>query len=140
MCLQVSQQSKTAHLRLILIQVPGFSDFTMTISSGADNNNLSTLASALNAKAGITSYVLNTGAASNPYRLVVLSEKTGKDFTFSLSYNATGTSGTSLNTTGTSVTRVTGQNATASINSVSVQSATNVFTDAVSGLTITALG
>ena len=118
----------------------GFSDFTMTISSGADNNNLSTLASALNAKAGITSYVLNTGAASNPYRLVVLSEKTGKDFTFSLSYSATGTSGTSLNTTGTSVTRVTGQNATANINSVSVQSATNVFTDAVSGLTITALG
>lgn len=118
----------------------GFSDITMTISSGADNNNLSTLASALNAKSGIASYVLNTGDASNPYRLVVLSEKTGEDFTFTLDYSATGTSGTSLSTTGTSVTRVTGQNATATINSVSVSSATNVFTDAVSGLTITALG
>jgi flagellar hook-associated protein 2 len=118
----------------------GFSDFTLTISSGADNNNLSKLASALNAKTGITSYVLNTGSASNPFRLVVLSEKTGEDFTFTLDYSATGTSGSSLNTTGTTVSRVTGQDAKATINSVEVSSSTNVFKDAVSGLTLTALG
>jgi flagellar hook-associated protein 2 len=118
----------------------GFSDITMTISSGADNNNLSTLASALDAKTGITSYVLNTGDASTPYRLVVLSEKTGADYTFTLDYSGTGTTGTSIDTTGTTVTRVTGQDATATINTISVSSSTNVFADAVSGLTITALG
>jgi flagellar hook-associated protein 2 len=118
----------------------GFSDITMTISSGADNNNLSTLASALDAKTGITSYVLNTGDASTPYRLVVLSEKTGADYTFTLDYSGTGTTGTSIDTTGATVTRVTGQDATATINTISVSSSTNVFADAVSGLTITALG
>jgi flagellar hook-associated protein 2 len=118
----------------------GFSDITMTINSASDNNNLSTLASALDSKVGITSYVLNTGDASNPYRLVVLSEKTGEDFTFTLDYTGTGTTGASINTTGTSVTRVVGQDATATINTISVSSSTNVFSDAVSGLTITALG
>ena len=122
----------------------GFSDFTLTISSGADNNNLSKLASALNAKTGITSYVLNTGSASNPFRLVVLSEKTGEDFKFTLAYTptntATSTTEFSLDTTGATVSRVTGQDAKAKINSVEVSSSTNVFKDAVSGLTLTALG
>ena len=120
----------------------GFSDFTLTISSGADNNNLSKLASALNAKKGISSYVLNTGEGATPFRLVVLSEKTGADFTFTLDYSGTGATGSSLdtNTAGTAVTRVLGQDAKATINSVSVSSSTNIFKDAVSGLTITALG
>ena len=135
-----TSQIKDGTLKVNFNSSSGFSDFTLTISSGADNNNLSKLASALNAKKGITSYVLNTGSASNPFRLVVLSEKTGKDFTFTLDYSATGATGSSLNTTGTTVSRVTGQDATATINAVSVSSSTNIFKDAVSGLTITALG
>ena len=149
---QVSSSTATLNnstLSIAFNTSSGFSDITVQINSTNDNNTLKKLASALDAKTGITSYVLNTGAASDPYRLVILSEKTGSDFTFSLSYSESTTSnkalldsnGSSPSTTSTSNDhyRVTGKDATAKINGVTVSSATNVFSNAVTGLTITAL-
>ncbi|MEC7984952.1 MAG: flagellar filament capping protein FliD [Myxococcota bacterium] len=142
----------------------GLSDLTTTININSTDgtNTLGTLASTLNAKVGISSYVLNDGSSTSPYRLVVIAENTGKDYTFTLDYTATGTatqsttsSGATVtfgvltdstatisntSTTNTGITRVLGQNAEATINSISVESSTNVFSDVISGITITALG
>jgi len=123
-----------------------FTSITLEVSATTSSSglNLGQLASALNAKAGISAYVLNDGSGgTDAYKLVVLSEKTGEDHKFSISYatktSVTGTSGTDLSTSITNKSRITGQNATAKINGVDVESSTNVFKNAVSGLTITAL-
>ena len=74
---------------------------------------------------GLSSYVLDTGSASDPYKLVVMGEDTGASNSIDLS---------NLGLTFTET--VTAQDATFEVNGVSVASASNTVSDAIPGLTL----
>ena len=91
----------------------------------SDNNTLSGLAEAIDEVDGLTAYVLDTGAASDPYRLVVMGEDTGASNTIDLS---------SLGITFTET--VSAQDAELSINGTTVYSDSNQVSKAVPGMTL----
>ena len=97
---------------------------TTSITIDSTNSSLSGLASELNDINGVTSYVLDTGESSNPYRLVVTGESTGADNSVDLS---TLTDLTWSNT-------VTAQDAELTVNGVTLYSASNNVQDAVPGV------
>ncbi len=64
---------------------------TNTITIDANNNSLVGIKKAINdAKAGITAAIVNDGSSSQPYRLVLTSEKTGVANKISITSNLTG--------------------------------------------------
>ena len=103
--------------------VYGGTSTTITIDS--DSYTLEGLAEQIDGVDGLTSYVLDTGASSDPYKLVVMGEATGATNTVDL---------TSLGITFTET--ISAQDATIDINGVTIYSATNNVNSAVPGMEI----
>lgn len=95
------------------------------------NNSWQGLADAINGVDGVSAYVVDTGAATQRYKLVVQSDETGtaNGFTMDASALAGGTVPTFTTSAAT--------NASATIGGVSVSSSTNTLRDVVPGLEIT---
>ncbi|MBN2801391.1 MAG: flagellar filament capping protein FliD [Deltaproteobacteria bacterium] len=96
------------------------------------NSSLNKLADAFNDVEGITAFVLNTGVAGAPYRLVVQGQDTGDDAGIDIAL--TGGSGT-----GTALAfeeKATAQNAWITINGLDVYSPTNQVQDAIPGIAL----
>lgn len=102
-----------------------------TVTLDGTNNSLSGLATELDAIDGIEAYVLDTGAATNPYRLVVQGANTGLANAVTLDDSGL-TGGTPLNL----VEEVAADDAEVTLNNISVFSDDNQVVDAVPGLTL----
>jgi len=102
------------------------------ITVDSSNSSLSALAAAIDDIDGLSAYVLNTGAASEPYKLVVQGEDTGEDNTIEFDTSGLEESG--------AVPTFTEQRAAADaeveINGITVTDSDNSFGDAVPGLDI----
>ncbi len=90
---------------------------------------LSSMASALDEVDGISAFILDTGDASTPYKLVVLGNDTGEDNAISFD-----TSGMSGGTTPTFTEQVSAQNAEVTVNGIEISSADNTLDDVIPGL------
>lgn len=114
------------------------SGVTKTVDITSSNNTLGGIRDAINATSGIevVASIVNDGDASNPYRLVLISKQTGSssDITHDMASVLTLVSDAVLNADSTNL----GQNATATINGMSVSSTTNTFTGAIPGVTFIA--
>ena len=100
------------------------------ITLDSSNSSLTGLATALNEVEGISAYVLDTGVATDPYKLVVQGQDTGT--TNSISFDTSGlTGGTALSFTQTTEAK----NASATVNGTTVESETNTL-DNIPGLTL----
>lgn len=102
---------------------------SLSIEIDSTNNTLDDLAEQLDALDGLAAYVLDTGSASDPYKIVVMGEDTGASNTVDLS----GLSGVSFTET------VGAQDATLAVNGVSVNSASNSLSDTIPGLSLSLL-
>jgi len=117
---------------------------TLSITYGADtfditvdgtNSSLSAIAAEIDELDGVTAYIMDTGDAGTPYRLVIQGDDTGADNTITIDTSAlTGGGGAVPTFTETS----TATDAQISINGVTVSSDTNTFDEVVPGLTIEA--
>ena len=96
-----------------------------TITIDSDSYTLEGLAEQLDGVDGLTSYVLDTGASSDPYKLVVMGEATGATNTVDLS---------SLGITFTET--ISAQDAKIDINGVTIYSDINSVNSAVPGMEI----
>lgn len=92
-------------------------------------SSLSDLAMELDAVDGIQAYVMNTGDATTPYRLVVMGEDTGDDYGITFD-----TSGLLGGTIPTMTENVSAQDAEAEINGITVYSSSNKLDDAIPGV------
>ncbi len=73
----------------IVLGVGGHSSKTITIDTG--NNSMMGIKSAINdANAGVTATIINDGSSSNPYRLILRSNSTGRENTIEFTSNLTG--------------------------------------------------
>jgi flagellar hook-associated protein 2 len=123
-----------------------------------NNNSLNGLRDAINASgAGVTATVVNTGAGTNPYQLVVTANATGTGSTGGIVTLADVTAGGAINTLGisagtvdsmTTPTTLTGGltsgasgqtavDAVFTVNGIQLTRKTNVVTDAATGVTFT---
>jgi len=108
---------------------------TIDVVYGTDNlqvtvdatDTLQDVASKLNELDGVTSYVLDTGEPTNPYKLVIQGDDTGVDNTLAIT--------STVNFTEVS----TAQDAHIQVNSIDLYSDTNDFNGVIPGLDITAL-
>jgi flagellar hook-associated protein 2 len=105
---------------------------TSTVTVDGTNDSLDSFAAALDDVDGLTAYVLNTGAPSNPYQLVVQSDDTGSDgaFTFDTAGLVTGGSLPVFTNMKTS------QNAEIEVNGITIFSSSNTVKDPVPGLSL----
>jgi flagellar hook-associated protein 2 len=103
-----------------------------TVTVDADNSSLTKLASLIDDIEGISSYVLDTGDASEPYVLVVQGEDTGSDNTIEI--DVTGL--ISAGTVPTFTENRSAQNATVEINGIEITSSSNAISDAIPGLDV----
>lgn len=104
---------------------------TTTVSIGSGQNTLQGVRDAINeADAGVTASILNVGGAS-PYRLMITSNETGTEKSFSLVDNLVGGANLSL----AQVTAA--SDATMVVNGVTITKSTNTISDAIEGVTIT---
>lgn len=109
---------------------------TTDVTIGAADANLDDLVTAINDQvAGVTAFVMDTGDATNPYRLVVTGDDTGLDNAVAIDTtdldSATGTVPTMTETTAAS-------DAVLQVNGILVRSSTNEIDTAVQGVTFTA--
>ncbi len=110
---------------------------TSTITT--DGLSLDEIASEINDVDGLTAYVMNTGDATTPYRLVVQGDDRGADYDIDFSASDAGVAA-SLGFDDTGNRKVQAASAELTINGVAVTSDTNTVTDAVPGMTITITG
>jgi flagellar hook-associated protein 2 len=118
----------------------GFSDPNSTITVNGTNNTLQGLANAINASGGdVSATIVNTGAATNPYELLLASKKSGAANAITITNNLAADNGGAvkplLTTTGqaaadASVTLGSGAGA------LTVSSPTNVVNGLISGVTL----
>jgi len=99
---------------------------------------LTEIADAINDTDGVTAYVMDTGDASNPYRLVVQGDDRGSDYDITFSGDAAVDAMLGFDDTANRT--VDAASAELTINGVDVTSDTNTVTDAVPGMTITITG
>ncbi len=97
------------------------------VTIDSTNSSLAGVAGALNGLSGVTAYVLDTGAASNKYKLMVSSDSTGASNTLDLSDIS------DLSFTKT----VTASDAAFTVNGISVLSTTNTVEDPIPGIDLT---
>ena len=110
---------------------------TMTVSVAGVNTDLefdaevtlSSMAEALDEVDGIRAFVLDTGDASTPYKLVVMGSDTGADNT--ISFDTTAMVG---GTTPAFTEQVSAQNAEVSVNGITISSADNSLEDVIPGM------
>ncbi|HCH65353.1 MAG TPA: hypothetical protein DFR83_21285 [Deltaproteobacteria bacterium] len=100
---------------------------------------LTEIATEVNEVDGLTAYVMDTGDASSPYRLVVQGNDRGTDYGVDFSASDATVAAT-LGFDDTANRTVQASSATLSINGVSVSSDSNTVTDAVPGMTLTLTG
>ena len=104
---------------------------TTSVSVDSSNSSLTDVAALLDGVDGISAYVLDTGADTNPYKLVVQGEDTGEDNTIAI--DVTGlTGGTALSFTE----QRSAADAEIAINGITVNDADNNFGSAIPGLDI----
>ncbi len=137
--------------------VQGTNGVTKVVTLNSGNNSLNGLASAINASgAGVTATIVNTGAGTTPYQLVVTANATGQGTTKGVVTLAdvTNNNGTTANNTigiaagvvdsltaPTSVTSgglqsAAATNAVFTVNGIQLTRQSNTVTDAVPGLTL----
>ena len=125
-----SDKSSTGVIGEGTIQIT-YGSTTTSITVGTTDSSLTRVASLIDGVDGISAYVLDTGADTDPYRLVVQGEDTGSDNAISIDMSGV-TGGTTL--------AFTEQRAAAdaeiSINGISVKDSDNTFGAAVPGLDI----
>jgi flagellar hook-associated protein 2 len=102
---------------------------TLSVAIDSTSNTLDGLAGKLDALDGLAAYVLDTGAASNPYKIVVMGEDTGASNSVDLS----GLTGVSFTET------VRAQDASLEVNGVAVSSDSNSLSDTIPGLDLSLL-
>jgi flagellar hook-associated protein 2 len=107
---------------------------TTSITIDSTNSSLSDLVAAINDQVdGVTAYIMNTGDATAPYRLVLTGEQTGADNAISLDTSGLTGAGTIPTFTETS----TAQDASVTIDGITVTDDDNEIGDAVRGVTFT---
>lgn len=125
---------------------------TKTITITSANNTLEGFRDAINASgSSVTASIVNAGIGATPYQLVISANKTGTGTnggsTFTLAQTsgtsnalgvATGTldAGSNL-TSGGTVSNISAQNASFTVNGVDMTRTSNTVTDAIDGMTIT---
>lgn len=122
---------------------------TLTIAYNADGDSvditvdstwtLDDLKDAINSQVdGVSAYIMNDGSGTDPYRLVVQTESTGEDNYLTFSSTNGLDSFLSLDDAADTNYHVkTAQNAELTVNTVTVESASNTVTSAVTGMTLT---
>jgi flagellar hook-associated protein 2 len=106
----------------------------VTISLASDETSLNDLVAAINEQVeGVTAYVVNDGSDTDPYKLVLVGEETGSDNTISFAAGATFGAGAVPTFTETQ----SAQDASFTINGISIDSASNIVSSAVPGLQLT---
>ena len=113
-----------------LVVTYGSTSSTITIDSS--NSSLSKLAAAIDEIDGLSAYVLNTGADSEPYKLVVQGEDTGEDN--AISFDTSGLTGSG--TVPSFTEQRSAADAEIEINGITVIDSDNEFGSAVPGLDI----
>lgn len=103
---------------------------TTTSVTVTSDMNLAEVASAINDVDGVTSYVMNTGDSSSPYRLVIQGDDAGSSNTISVSSSLSGGTAPSFTES------VSAADAKMTINGIAVESDSNTVNDAVPGMTI----
>jgi len=93
------------------------------------STTLSDLAGELDDIDGLQAYIMNTGDASTPYRLVVMGEDTGDDY--GITFDTSALSGTEMPVFSE---QVAAQDAEAEINGITVYSASNSLDSAIPGV------
>jgi flagellar hook-associated protein 2 len=107
---------------------------TTTLTVDSSNSSLSDLADLINESvSGVTAYIMDTGDATSPYRLVLAGNDTGAENTVTLDLSGLTGAGTVPTFTETSA----AQDALLTVNGVSITSADNTIEDVISGVTFT---
>ncbi|HJV88521.1 MAG TPA: flagellar filament capping protein FliD [Noviherbaspirillum sp.] len=115
---------------------------TGTVVIDSTNNSLQGIRDAINAAhIGVTASIVNDGNATSPYHLVLASSNTGLSKSMKITSSGGDASITNLlgyDPTGTqNLTQATAaQNASLTVNGISITSASNTVTDAISGVTL----
>ena len=109
---------------------------TTEITVDSSNSSLVDFASDIDDIDGITAYVMDTGDASTPYRLIIQGEDTGA--ANSIEIDTTGLTGSG--TVPTFTEQSTAADASLSINGITVTSESNTVSDSIAGLTFDLTG
>lgn len=110
---------------------------TTTITT--DGLSLEEIADEINDVDGVTAYVMNTGDATNPYRLVVQGDDRGTDYSVDFSASDAAV-GATLGFDDTANRTVEASSAELTINGVDVTADSNTVSDAIPGMTINITG
>ena len=107
----------------------------------AEGSTLETVRNQINnANAGVSATIVNTGDATNPYKLSIASKATGTDNQVSVSFAGTGELSTKLNDAahGGSMTQVqAAANASIEVNGIAISSQTNTIEEGIGGVSMT---
>lgn len=103
---------------------------TTTSVAVTSDMNLAEVASAIDDVDGVTSYVMDTGDSTSPYRLVIQGDDAGSSNTISVTSSLTG------GTDPTFTESVSAADAKLTINSIAIESDSNTVTDAIPGMTL----
>lgn len=131
----VADAAATAYQGDLNITIDGETHF-VGISSGAEVS-LNDVANAINnADIGVDANVVDTGIGSDPYKLVLTSEDTGEDASFTLEADGANAALTSLvgDLTGN---QVNAENARIEFQGVTVERSSNTVDDLITGVTLT---
>jgi flagellar hook-associated protein 2 len=137
--LEVSDQSFSSYTEDDTI---AYGDYTITYGSNdpvtitldSSQTSLNDLVTAINEQVdGVTAYVVNNGSDTDPYQLVLVGEDTGAENT--IEFEATATLGTGTVPTFTETQAA--QDASFTINGISIASDSNIVSDSVPGLQLT---
>jgi flagellar hook-associated protein 2 len=109
---------------------------THQVTVDSTNSSLSDLAAEINDISGLSSYVMNTGDATNPYRLVVQGTDTGSSK--GITIDTAGLTGGGAVPSFTE--QVAASDAQLSINGISVTSESNTVSDSIQGFSLTLTG
>lgn len=104
---------------------------TTAFNIDSTNSSLEKFAEQLNDITGITSYVLDTGDTSNPYRLMVQGQDTGAANTISISGPASGTG-----TLPTFTEQITASDSKVLVNGIEISTTDNTLNDAIPGVNL----
>ena len=105
---------------------------TTTLTLDSTNSSLQGMVDEINANvAGVTAYIMNTGDAATPYRLVITGDDTGAENTLTIDTSGLTGAGDVPTFTETS----TAQDATLTVNGIDITSASNDVDGVIEGMT-----
>lgn len=106
---------------------------TTSLTVDGTNSSLGDVAALLNEVEGVTAFTIDTGDATNPFRLVIQADETGTDGAFTL--DTTGLTG-GTGTTPVFVDEVPADNADVTINGIDIESSSNLLANILPGVDI----